>query len=331
MAQDIYVINKEISPRRIIQAGAMLGAADALLRGISADPEYIDEFGAGRDLYPNQIVSEIAALRKRIKAVASQLDDYARIVQSGPEALERIDADRRGQVTSWWERASHERSGMGQYFLKSNDVAAVIGLGGFRSKFHRLNVGLKALGVDTARIGGSHLDMREDQYDSGIYHADVGCWQKRYGYTDLYDKIFDLATDMEKRKYTFTYKGTEYIFWAWKGDYLNLGAGAELGIYYGGGPLWKADPSLSMDMSMSVKYRGGGEILSRRDTTWWITGFNSNPEYLNVDAKDLRVEFQVLFPEEDNGGMYEAFRDKCLKAYPAWKFEIFGRTATLVF
>lgn len=36
---------------------------------------------------------------------------------------------------------------------------------------------------------------------------------------------------MEKAKFEFSSGERDYIFWAWKGDYLNLGAGAELGIY----------------------------------------------------------------------------------------------------
>ena len=42
--------------------------------------------------------------------------------------------------------------------------------------------------------------------------------------------MFDHATSIDKAKFDFTMNGTEYIIWAWKGDYLNLGAGAEIGI-----------------------------------------------------------------------------------------------------
>lgn len=31
--------------------------------------------------------------------------------------------------------------------------------------------------------------------------------------------------------FVFIYEGEEFIIWSWKGDYMNLGAGAETGIY----------------------------------------------------------------------------------------------------
>lgn len=36
---------------------------------------------------------------------------------------------------------------------------------------------------------------------------------------------------MNKAKFQFSDdEGNDYILWAWKGDYLNLGAGAKMGI-----------------------------------------------------------------------------------------------------
>jgi len=37
---------------------------------------------------------------------------------------------------------------------------------------------------------------------------------------------------MDVRYFDFSMDGKQYRFWAWKGDYLNLGAGAEMGIYF---------------------------------------------------------------------------------------------------
>lgn len=64
-----------------------------------------------------------------------------------------------------------------------------------------------------------------------FYTTDVECWQKKWGYSDLYDYFFDYATNMERKKFEFTSNGKKYMFWLWKGNYLNLGAGAELGFY----------------------------------------------------------------------------------------------------
>lgn len=106
--------------------------------------------------------------------------------------------------------------------------------------------------------------------------------------------------------------------WAWKGNYINLGAGAELGIYYGGEPHWLVDKSLAMEMSMSVKYRGK-EIIDFSSNTWWLTGFN--PNYLDVKATDLKVAYTVKFNKR---ALYNAFRRDYKKS---WSFNDCKRTA----
>lgn len=97
---------------------------------------------------------------------------------------------------------------------------------------HSFNTVAIAVGIDTAALGAIVLDMQKDS--KGIYHAKFDCWKQYFGYNDFYDFMFDLGTSMKNAKFDFTYNGTNYIIWAWKGDYINLGAGAELGIYYGG-------------------------------------------------------------------------------------------------
>lgn len=64
-----------------------------------------------------------------------------------------------------------------------------------------------------------------------FYNTMVECFQRKFGYCDLYDEVFDFATTMKQEKFEFTSQNNRYIFWAWKGHYLNLGAGAELGFY----------------------------------------------------------------------------------------------------
>ena len=60
------------------------------------------------------------------------------------------------------------------------------------------------------------------------YHAKQDCLQQHAGYNDAYDWVFNLGTSMAREKFKFSYSGKDYILWAWKGDYLNFGAGAEL-------------------------------------------------------------------------------------------------------
>ena len=154
-------------------------------------------------------------------------------------------------------------------------------------------------GIDTAAVGAAVLEMEKDE--NGIYHARPDCWQQYFGYSFLYDYAFDAGTSMATDQFYFDYAGEQYAFWIWRGDYINLGAGAEAGIYYGGGPFWAVDTDLAMRMSMDVYYQGEN-IISYSDTTWWLTGFN--PEYLNVSAGDMSVVYTIAFSDP---GMFSAF------------------------
>ena len=167
---------------------------------------------------------------------------------------------------------------------------------------HTVNTIAVSLGIDTAAIGAFFLDMQKDD-DNAFYYANFDCWQQHFGYTDLYDIVFDIGTSMVAAKFEFSYNGQGYIFWAWKGDYINLGAGAELGIYYGSEPIWRVDKGLAMPMGMMLDYQGNNIITTQIENQWWCTGFN--PAYQNVNANDLTATFCVLF---NDSGMYKAFR-----------------------
>ncbi len=181
-----------------------------------------------------------------------------------------------------------------------------------------------AIGIDTAAIGAFFLMMEQD--NSGVYHADFDCWQQYFGYNDLYDKVFDLGTSMKAAKFDFVYNGTDYIIWAWKGDYINLGAGAELGIYYGGEPHWLVDKSLAMPMCMGLMCDGEYIIWHNpSEKQWWITGFN--PYYPNIDVSRLTATFAISF---NSRGMFEAFYDKWKKD-PRWRFTPWECGALLTF
>ena len=189
-----------------------------------------------------------------------------------------------------------------------------------RSVLHNTNTYLRSKGVDTAAVGAYLLNMKKDS--NGIYHATFDCWQQYFGYNDLYDIVFDLGTSMKSANFEFTFGGTKYIIWAWKGDYINLGAGAELGIYYGGGPHWYVDKGLAMQMSLTLSYNGR-TIISYSDRTWWITGFN--PNYINVSAANLTATYTVWF---NSAGMYYAFRNTAPRG---WRFNSSRWSATYVF
>ena len=180
------------------------------------------------------------------------------------------------------------------------DVGGMFWKEAIRGITHAINNAGIGAGIDTAAVGAFFLDMYRD--DKGIYHASFDCWQQYFGYNDMYDFFFDLGTSCKPAKFSFTYNGQEYVIWAWKGDYINLGAGAELGIYTGGEPHWHVDKSLAMSMYVEVKYNGS-TIISFSDYTWWITGFN--PNYQNMNASSLTAIFTIRL---NDPGMYNAFR-----------------------
>ena len=192
-----------------------------------------------------------------------------------------------------------------------------------RDALHFGNNVLTSVGIDTAAVGAFFLMMEKD--DKGIYHASFDCWQQYAGYNELYDFAFDIGTSMLSDNFSFTYDGSGYTIWVWKGDYINLGAGAELGIYHGASGHRFVDKSLAMSMGMYIKY-GRETIISYypREYQWWLTGFN--PSVQNVNASDLTVHFFVKF---NNAGMYGAFKSQV--GDPRWSFPRSPNVAVLVF
>lgn len=179
------------------------------------------------------------------------------------------------------------------------------------------------------------MEKVRDSGKNDIYSARFDCWQGSLfdgflGYNAIYDFVFDLGTSMAREIFEFAYKGVDYRVWAWKGDYINLGAGAELGIYkrylVDGKKTdhWVVDKSLAMSMGMILNYKKGGKdnfIIDYWPTEkqWWITGFN--PKYKGVNKNDLTVTFGINFKDQ---GMYDAFynkfrKDKRCKAFIPWE------------
>jgi RHS repeat-associated protein len=167
----------------------------------------------------------------------------------------------------------------------------------------------------------------------GIYHARQDCWQQFFGYNAFYDWAFDIGTSMLTKNFKFNYGNKEYIFWAWKGDYLNLGAGAELGIYSRlvirgkSTGHWLAETKLAMPMTLTLKYKGRTIASYKpKQKQWWITSFS--PYFQNVKASALQVVFTINFSSQK--GLFNAFYSKT-KNKPGWKFNTKKYTATFTF
>lgn len=173
--------------------------------------------------------------------------------------------------------------------------------------FSSTNASDYAAALSKSRIGeqaiGATLNMDRDS--NGVYHARRNCIQAMGGYNDTYDHVFKSFTSAGINKFDFVSDGKKYTIWMWKGDYYGLGAGAETGIYRGSGyhKLTYQDSKLIMKLSLYDK--SGKQIMKYEpgDPQWWITGFN--PEYQDVNYKNLRVEGMIDFSKEP--GLWEAF------------------------
>ncbi|GKX29602.1 hypothetical protein SH1V18_20820 [Vallitalea longa] len=181
-----------------------------------------------------------------------------------------------------------------------------------------------------------------------VYHTLPDCWQRFFGYNDFYDAVFDSATSMKKTKFEFSSGGRDYIFWAWKGDYLNLGAGAELGIYSRESNIpilgnittphdghWLVDTDLAMPMTLTLKHKGETIIsydpskdeVNTYEKVWWITGFN--PYKPGVQASDLTATYTINF--KDNETMFYDFAAEYDGIDKRWVFDYENLSATLNF
>ena len=124
---------------------------------------------------------------------------------------------------------------------------------------------------------------------AGVYHTRQDCWQQIFGYNDFYDTVFHYGTSMLNKKFPFKFKGKNFILWAWKGDYMNLGAGAELGIYSQLGSIehYLAETAYAMPMKMTLTLTCNKNKIKIIDydpkkwqtheqntDKWWVTGFN---------------------------------------------------------
>ena len=181
---------------------------------------------------------------------------------------------------------------------------------------------VKLLGPNMASyLGATILNMKSDT--NGIYYADFNCWQQYFGYTDFYDTVFDASTSMRFGKFEFDVNNdgySDYVLWAWKGNYLNLGAGAELGIYKRwaySDKIWKVDKNNAMKMTLKLEHKTKGTLFDRRpaDKQWWITGFDYKTP--NVNRDDLKATYSVEFT---NANWYECFKNRWKQRDSRWNF-----------
>lgn len=143
-------------------------------------------------------------------------------------------------------------------------------------------------------------------------------WQKKYGYNDLYDKVFRIATknNMRSTKLYFQDNNEEYVLWVWRGDYLTLGSGAEMGLYkkrantsYNIEHWDTVDFEVPMTLNLYNYYSANNieHVFSWKpeNNQWWITGFN--PNYSDIDVEKQVLLGTIDFSEHKN--MYTSLKE----------------------
>ena len=198
-----------------------------------------------------------------------------------------------------------------------------------------------------AFIGCFTLGFYDDNLDIAA-HSIFDQIQRPFGYCDLYDYVFRIGTKGNMRVFKpgdFKHNNKDYIFWGWRGDYLNLGSGGEVGFYcdpaglqqllnslngflrkYSGSVanninlesmMWwsVAEYELPMRMSIYNKTSGGYDsVLSwfPRDYQWWITGFNYH--MLDPHVNQMYMVTEINFSDShhlqaSNGPMKTMYKD----------------------
>ena len=166
----------------------------------------------------------------------------------------------------------------------------------------------------------------------GCYHVDTegfpidiagkhfGCWQEAGGYTDAYDVVFDAFCDMERDTFEFEVDGKPYTLWFWKGEYMNLGAGGESGIYRGNkmtDDFCTVDTEMEIPMKMTIDYGNGTRRTWNNNgkETWWNTSFD--PRQQNIKAEDIKITYEMDFSDKPEAwdGVRRSARNKRNEGY----------------
>ena len=191
-------------------------------------------------------------------------------------------------------------------------------------------VGANPLSVWAAQKGKFTNKLVGFGYDpeQGVFHTTFFCPQSLAGYTNLYDWEFDLGTSMTPVKYKFSSGGTDYCLWGWKGDYLNLGAGCEIGLYKGSllnkltnDDTYIVDFSLAMDVEATLYVNGqwAGTYNSKKlGKHWWPAIFNPRYQYINKEA--ITAKYRITMP---NKQLYMDFKNYAKKKteFKNWDYE----------
>jgi hypothetical protein len=134
-------------------------------------------------------------------------------------------------------------------------------------------------------------------------------------------------------KFQFTVGDEEYIIWTWKGDYVNLGAGAETGLYREGiGEHWftAKDEGMRLPMTLTLTDKQGNQYFDYRpsENQWRITGFD--PSHPDMESNELTATTTIDFTGHDEmWGSFIKKWDPEIRESSPWHLDPTNHTATL--
>lgn len=187
--------------------------------------------------------------------------------------------------------------------------------------------------------GGAGFRTMEDDSGNDIIVTNYWTFQGAGGYTPFYDSVFHRYTKSDNDQIDI---GNGYKIWIWKGDYLNLGAGGEVGIYNmngGNGDIVSTTMREDLGIKMTMKIidkTTGNDVVNRSTPSeeWWMTGWN--PYVQGLGNKDLDMTGTLDFSNSKDPNMYYSLKEtyrsisenKKRSVKSIWTFDDDTQTAT---
>lgn len=127
MAKDIYIETGDISSRLLRNTIDQLRTASDKLKDISHSPTYRSANGDAQ-LYPESMIADIIRLRRAADAACDKVQQYAKILDTAPEAIAQVDASSKGGITTVWERTGYrcDNSAFGKAVAPIGDLAVEV-------------------------------------------------------------------------------------------------------------------------------------------------------------------------------------------------------------
>lgn len=169
------------------------------------------------------------------------------------------------------------------------------------------------------------VNLASYRYDGDgnyYYTDDKDCWQKNFGFNEVYDNFAPLTMMYyDTVRTTFEYDGKEWLIQLWKGQYGMVFVGGEVGVYTrslgsSGTHFVCADKPDWLNMEMAFMWdeysNGNYRAVFNRDYEkyWWCTGFvvgfpNGS---LRQTLKEFRLVHHITFKDTEMANAFcEAF------------------------